>query len=83
MAQEKGAEHEQQPSRLTPCYAGTASVAKSALSTSTPCKKIEAPAQMTAKAKWSVADSPETSEEHDLFYPHHNFHYETTFQGTK
>lgn len=38
---------------------------------------------MTAKVKWSVADSPETSEERDLFYPHHNLHYETTFEGTK
>lgn len=80
---ERGAEHEQQLSRLTPCYAGTASVAKSALSTSAPCKRIEVPAQAAAKVKWSVADSPGTSEEHHLFYPHHDFHYETTFQGTK
>lgn len=38
---------------------------------------------MSTKVKWSMADSPETSEERDLFYRHHDFHYQTTFQGTK
>lgn len=66
----QGGEHEHQLPRAAPCCAGTVLAATSALSSSTPT-------QMSAKVKWSMVDSPETSEEHDLFYLHHDFHYQT------
>lgn len=72
----QGAEHDQQLSRVAPCCLGTGLAATSAPSASTPT-------QMSAKVKWSMVDTPETSEEHDLFYLHHDFHYQKTFQGTK